>query len=86
MSFKEFVDYWKAVQKIDYEYEKHDMKVLYLKDWHFVKHFPEYNAYETPIYFESDWINEFYAKKPELEDDYRFVYIGPKNSWYCLLF
>ena len=85
MSFREFIDYWRNVQNIDYEYDKHDMKVLYLKDWHFVKQFPEYIAYETPVYFESDWINEYYTKKPELEDDYRFVYMGPKQSWYCLL-
>lgn len=35
--------------------------------------------YETPAYFASDWLNE-YCKDNSI-DDYRFVYMGPKNSW-----
>jgi len=41
--------------------------------------FPEYHAYTTPVYFTSDWLNEFWDTLPE--DDYRFVYMGPKGSW-----
>jgi hypothetical protein len=27
-------------------------RLLYLKDWHFVAEYPEYGAYETPVYFQ----------------------------------
>ncbi|XP_031570375.1 2-oxoglutarate and iron-dependent oxygenase JMJD4-like [Actinia tenebrosa] len=54
---------------------------LYLKDWHFCKHFPDYEAYQTPKYFKSDWLNEYWDQCNDASDDYRFVYIGPKGSW-----
>lgn len=42
--------------------------------------FPEHNVYTTPVFFTSDWLNEYWDT---LEvDDYRFVYMGPKGSWY----
>lgn len=42
--------------------------------------FPEHNIYTTPVFFSSDWLNEYWDT---LEvDDYRFVYMGPKGSWY----
>eukprot|EP00850_Spirogloea_muscicola_P025514 SM003367S12873 [mRNA] locus=s3367:372:1267:+ [translate_table: standard] len=34
-----------------------DEKLLYPKDWHFVKEYPEYGAYETPPWFAEDWLN-----------------------------
>lgn len=41
--------------------------------------FPEHNVYTTPVFFTSDWLNEYWDT---LEvDDYRFVYMGPKGSW-----
>ncbi|EEB17430.1 conserved hypothetical protein [Pediculus humanus corporis] len=43
--------------------------------------FPYENVYRVPCYFASDWLNEYYDNNPDLKDDYRFVYIGPKNSW-----
>lgn len=43
--------------------------------------FPSYKAYETPVYFKSDWLNEFWDKRSDVSDDYRFVYMGPKGSW-----
>ncbi|XP_055723689.1 LOW QUALITY PROTEIN: 2-oxoglutarate and iron-dependent oxygenase JMJD4 [Salvelinus fontinalis] len=40
--------------------------------------FPEH-VYTTPVFFSSDWLNEYWDT---LEvDDYRFVYMGPKDSW-----
>ena len=46
-----------------------------------VKNFPSsISVYETPIYFAVDWLNEYWMQGTE--DDYRFVYIGPKGSWY----
>lgn len=45
------------------------------------RQFPEYKAYETPAFFQSDWLNEFWDEWTEMKDDYRFVYMGPKGSW-----
>lgn len=43
--------------------------------------FPDYDAYRTPIYFRSDWLNEYWDSQRDSPDDYRFVYIGPNGSW-----
>ncbi|ESN96513.1 hypothetical protein HELRODRAFT_95474 [Helobdella robusta] len=67
MKFSEFVN---CIQSKDLCY--------YLKDWHCTKQFPDYKFYDVPLYFKSDWLNEFWEDK---EDDYKFVYIGPKGSW-----
>lgn len=52
---------------------------LYLKDWHLAAQLPAYEFYQVPKYFASDWLNEQLIH--ERRDDYRFVYMGPKNSW-----
>ncbi|EDW90270.1 2-oxoglutarate and iron-dependent oxygenase JMJD4 homolog [Drosophila yakuba] len=52
---------------------------LYLKDWHLAAQMPDYNFYKVPKYFSSDWLNEQLIQQGK--DDYRFVYMGPKNSW-----
>ncbi|EPS61124.1 hypothetical protein M569_13674, partial [Genlisea aurea] len=65
---------------------------FYLKDWHFVKEYPEYVAYCTPIFFLDDWLNlyldkfhmhddpESYRERDEIScSDYRFVYMGAKG-------
>ena len=54
---------------------------LYLKDWHCQRDFPNYHAYTVPEYFTSDWLNEYWDQKEASKDDYRFVYIGAKDSW-----
>ncbi|TTB70975.1 JmjC domain-containing protein 4 [Bagarius yarrelli] len=41
--------------------------------------FPDHRSYTTPIYFSSDWLNEYWDTLDV--DDYRFVYMGPKGSW-----
>ena len=69
MSLKDYVSYWKSSDK---------SKNLYLKDWHFFKDFPQENIFQLPQYFKSDWLNEFWENK---DSDYKFVYLGPKNSW-----
>jgi hypothetical protein len=51
----------------------------------FLRAFPEYKAYETPKYFKSDWLNEYWDQCNDSSDDYRFVYIGPKGSWYVYI-
>jgi len=50
--------------------------VRYLKDWHLVLR--DASFYSTPTHFAADWLNEFCLS--EAKSDYRFVYIGPKNS------
>jgi hypothetical protein len=52
---------------------------MLIQDWHFTRDFPDYEAYEWPSLFASDWLNEYWATKPG--DDYRFIYMGPKGSW-----
>ncbi|RZC38393.1 jmjC domain-containing protein 4, partial [Asbolus verrucosus] len=44
-------------------------KLKYLKDWHLKNTYKEDNFYQVPIYFASDWLNEFLVENSE--DDYR---------------
>ncbi|KAG4118119.1 hypothetical protein ERO13_D12G273500v2 [Gossypium hirsutum] len=92
MSVSEFVNHW-----LQGSMENHDVNgksVLYLKDWHFVKEYPEYQAYITPLFFTDDWLNLYldnYHMHDDLDadrvsndiscSDYRFVYMGAKGSW-----
>ncbi|XP_077997736.1 2-oxoglutarate and iron-dependent oxygenase JMJD4-like [Glandiceps talaboti] len=78
MTFTVYIEYWKTLISSNYD---SNMKCLYLKDWHFNRSFPEYQAYKTPVYFTSDWLNEFWDSRGDQSDDYRFVYMGPKGSW-----
>ncbi|SPP79032.1 2-oxoglutarate and iron-dependent oxygenase JMJD4 homolog [Drosophila guanche] len=52
---------------------------LYLKDWHLAAQMPSYDFYKVPKYFASDWLNEQLMEQKR--DDYRFVYMGPRDSW-----
>ncbi|RLW11403.1 hypothetical protein DV515_00001237 [Chloebia gouldiae] len=45
----------------------------------FSRAFPEQDVYTTPVYFSSDWLNEYWDAVAV--DDFRFVYMGPKGSW-----
>ncbi|XP_065123773.1 2-oxoglutarate and iron-dependent oxygenase JMJD4 [Paramisgurnus dabryanus] len=76
MSFKEFIQYWREYIQNGHSSPK---GCLYLKDWHLHRNFPDHNNYKTPIYFSSDWLNEYWDTIEV--DDYRFVYMGPKGSW-----
>lgn len=78
MVFTEYLSYLKRARQRPEERQSTD-QCLYLKDWHFHRQFPEYNAYKTPKFFNSDWLN--YTCDLNSCDDYRFVYIGPKDSW-----
>ncbi|CAH0404945.1 unnamed protein product [Chilo suppressalis] len=72
----------KTIMKVSnyMEYLKqNNEQLLYLKDWHLKRLQPNDNFYETPMLFASDWLNEFCQDLQE--DDFMFVYIGPKNSW-----
>ena len=53
MTVVEFAHWWKMHKA------GQDDRLLYLKDWHFAHAFPNYKAYETPLYFQDDWLNDF---------------------------
>lgn len=78
MQMKDYLNYWIEYAKSNYS---DSMPLLYLKDWHCQKLFPNAPMYNVPQYFASDWLNEYYIANPELNDDYRFVYMGPKGTW-----
>ncbi|GAB4822997.1 hypothetical protein N2152v2_010043 [Parachlorella kessleri] len=40
-------------------------QLLYVKDWHLQKEFPDYKAYACPLYFRDDWLNEWYDARRE---------------------
>lgn len=66
-----YLEYWK---------NKENIKTLYyLKDWHLQLQCVNDTFYEVPIYFAADWLNEYFTQC--LDDDYRFVYMGPRGSW-----
>ncbi|KFZ48400.1 JmjC domain-containing protein 4, partial [Podiceps cristatus] len=74
LPFKEYINYWKEYIKNGYRSPR---GCLYLKDWHLSRAFPEQDVYTTPVYFSSDWLNEYWDAVAV--DDYRFVYMGPKG-------
>lgn len=57
MTVAEFAQWWRSHKA------GQDDRLLYLKDWHFANEFPNYKAYQTPCYFQEDWLNEFYDTK-----------------------
>ncbi|GIY93508.1 2-oxoglutarate and iron-dependent oxygenase JMJD4 [Caerostris extrusa] len=73
MIFRDYLNYWRTLNCTTPQ-----SQCLYLKDWHFQRHYPNYEAYTIPEYFSSDWLNEFCGTE---KDDYKFVYMGPKNTW-----
>ncbi|KAH0704815.1 jmjC domain-containing protein 4 isoform X1 [Solanum tuberosum] len=88
MTVSEFVDHWLR------DCAAGGGSLLYLKDWHFVKEYPEYIAYRTPMDFSDDWLNFYldkfrmhndpdtYSERNEIScSDYRFVYMGSKGTW-----
>lgn len=75
-TLSEFLIYWKSY--CNESYPKHK-PVYYLKDWHLKNNYPCDGFYEVPLYFTSDWLNEYLIAKGM--DDYRFVYMGPKGTW-----
>lgn len=45
------------------------------------REFPDYEAFELPVFFSFDWLNEYWDQRSDVSDDFRFVYIGPAGSW-----
>ncbi|XP_031406956.1 2-oxoglutarate and iron-dependent oxygenase JMJD4 isoform X2 [Punica granatum] len=96
MSVSQFVDQWLHCHGEDHADVSTSERnsILYLKDWHFVKEYPVYTAYTTPLFFHDDWLNLYLDyhhmhKDPDTYQetneiccsDYRFVYMGAKGSW-----
>lgn len=78
MTLDEYLDYW--IEYIMNGYPS-SMELLYLKDWHCRKEFPNAPTYDVPQYFMSDWLHEYCQFSPDITDDYMFVYMGPKGTW-----
>lgn len=72
MDFLNYVNYWRK------RCPDEDC-VLYLKDWHLQNEVKKYEFYKVPKYFGSDWLNEYLLDTKQ--DDYRFLYIGPAESF-----
>ncbi|KAJ1966433.1 High affinity Ca2+/Mn2+ P-type ATPase-like protein [Dipsacomyces acuminosporus] len=71
MPFSEFIRHWRDSPE----------RRLYCKDWHFTRSRKPYHAY-TPIpHLSDDWINMYYDDNKELDDDYRFCYMGGDGTW-----
>ncbi|KAI8601988.1 hypothetical protein EDD21DRAFT_304337 [Dissophora ornata] len=75
MDMKEFLDEWETHSVANASSR------TYLKDFHFVRTFPEYGAYETPEIFRDDWMNEYWTRRSDMDDDYRFVYCGGDGTF-----
>jgi len=96
MTMKEYVDYWRRHRALrearergkrlegpfmtDEEIAEAEL-ILYNKDWHYVKQNPDKIAYTLPLIFSDDWLNLHWDTQTDVDDDYRFVYMGPKGSW-----
>ncbi|KNC29011.1 putative JmjC domain-containing protein 4 [Lucilia cuprina] len=91
MLFYDFLHYWQEKQNdllattTTTNLSNNDNKttttgdLLYLKDWHLKAQNAAYDFYKVPKYFASDWLNEHLIATKS--DDYRFVYMGPKDTW-----
>ncbi|XP_043543860.1 2-oxoglutarate and iron-dependent oxygenase JMJD4 [Chiloscyllium plagiosum] len=73
---RDYLNYWGEHRESGYSSPQ---GCLYMKDWHMHRVFPDHGVYSTPLFFQSDWLNEYWDSIQL--DDYRFVYMGPKGSW-----
>jgi len=55
---------------------------VYLKDFHYQARCPGRPVYSLPGLFASDWLNAYCrARRRTVDDDFRFVYLGPVGSF-----
>ncbi|KNE56587.1 hypothetical protein AMAG_17938 [Allomyces macrogynus ATCC 38327] len=78
MTFGEFLDQWEKVKR-DRSSAKSPGNTSaspswcgYAKDWHLMRDFPEYDAFELLDIFQDDWLNLWYDRRADTNDDYRF--------------
>ena len=72
MLFREYLRYLQERRKNTSE------EILYCKDWHLA--LIDKTFYEWPEHFRKDWLNEYCLKTDFSDSDYRFVYIGVKDT------
>ena len=53
---------------------------LYAKDWHFFQFANTEDMYKVPHVFMDDWLNVYWKRIKNNADDYRFLYIGGKDT------
>eukprot|EP01111_Echinosteliopsis_oligospora_P001890 TRINITY_DN1276_c2_g1_i1.p1 TRINITY_DN1276_c2_g1~~TRINITY_DN1276_c2_g1_i1.p1 ORF type:complete len:315 (-),score=47.21 TRINITY_DN1276_c2_g1_i1:70-1014(-) len=73
MPISQYLSYWQHLSPSD--------RVLYLKDFHYVRNYPETKAYTLPTIFSEDWLNKWCDSRTDVHDDYRFLYMGFKGTW-----
>lgn len=78
LTIAEYLKYWQNYISSGYDPSE---SCYYLKDWHFFRDFKSESIYRVPNVFSSDWLNEYFVEYLSHTDDYRFVYMGPKNTW-----
>ncbi|XP_036080333.1 2-oxoglutarate and iron-dependent oxygenase JMJD4 isoform X2 [Rousettus aegyptiacus] len=76
MPLRDYISYWKEFIQGDYSSPR---GCLYLKDWHLCRDFSAEGVFTLPVYFSSDWLNEYWDFLDV--DDYRFIYMGPTGTW-----
>lgn len=59
MKFSEYCSWFMNYSHND-KRSRENGPLYYLKDWHMAAQFPDYEAYDCPIYFRDDWLNEWY--------------------------
>ncbi|XP_045854812.1 2-oxoglutarate and iron-dependent oxygenase JMJD4 isoform X3 [Meles meles] len=75
MLLRDYLRYW--AEHIESGYSS-PRGCLYLKDWHLCRDSSVEDVFTLPVYFSSDWLNEYWDALDV--DDYRFVYMGPAGS------
>ena len=69
-----YLDYFERLRQSG---RRNNEPLYYLKDWHLALESDE-SFYKWPEEFRSDWLNEYTIGTGR--SDYRFVYLGPKDS------
>uniref|UniRef100_A0A452SBU2 2-oxoglutarate and iron-dependent oxygenase JMJD4 n=1 Tax=Ursus americanus TaxID=9643 RepID=A0A452SBU2_URSAM len=76
MLLRDYISYWKDYIQGGYSSPR---GCLYLKDWHLCRDSSAEDVFTLPVYFSSDWLNEYWDALDV--DDYRFIYMGPTGTW-----
>ncbi|KAF6094392.1 jumonji domain containing 4 [Phyllostomus discolor] len=76
MPLRDYISYWKEFIQGHYSSPR---GCLYLKDWHLCRDSSAEGIFTLPVYFSSDWLNEYWDTLDV--DDYRFIYMGPTGTW-----
>ncbi|XP_046938399.1 2-oxoglutarate and iron-dependent oxygenase JMJD4 isoform X4 [Lynx rufus] len=76
MPLRDYISYWQEYIQGGYFSPR---GCLYLKDWHLCRDSSAEDVFTLPVYFSSDWLNEYWDSLDV--DDYRFVYMGPTGTW-----